>query len=317
MMSSIKRKEVRVMATLYGFIAIIMWGVLALLGTFTKEIPAFQLLFMCFFISSLIFLLYKAVTRNYRIVKTDLSLRDWLVGIFGLYGFHFCYFIALKYAEPLEVSLIAYLWPLLFAIFVATKDKQLQAIVGGVIGFVGISFILSPSKMFSFNWDDIAGYLLAFCCALIWSSYSWYFSNRAMKKHRINNQKESLSQSIHEIGYFSIFVCILSLASHFILETSQWQFNSEQILGTLFLGLGPVGGAFYLWQLSLKSGNQLLLSSLSYCSPLFTAMILSALGLSSWTINIIIAVVMILIGACISNFSGFILAKIKDKKVLN
>lgn len=305
------------MATLYGFIAIMMWGVLALLGTYTKEIPAFQLLFMCFFISSLIFVLYKIVTGNFKLIKTDLTLKDWLVGIFGLYGFHFCYFMALKYAQPLEVSLIAYLWPLLFAIFVATKDKQIQAIIGGITGFIGISFILSPSKMFSFNWNDLAGYLLAFCCALIWSSYSWYFSNRAKNKQGKNKQKESLSQSIHEIGYFSIFVSILSLASHFMLETSQWQFSSQQLLGATLLGLGPVGGAFYLWQLSLKSGNQLLLSSLSYCSPLFTAIILSSLGLSTWTINIIIAVVMILVGACISNFSGFLIMKLKKRRILS
>ena len=302
------------MATWYGFIAILMWGILALLGTYTSEIPAFQLLFICFFISSIIFLMYKVLAKDLHFHKTQLSLRDWLVGIFGLYGFHFCYFMALKFSKPLEVSLIAYLWPLLFAIFVASKEKRLQAIIGGITGFIGISFILSPSASFSFQWEESVGYLLAFCCALIWSSYSWYFSNREKMKKLLGDEKASISQSIHEIGYFSILVCLLSLASHLILEKGHWQLNSTQILGSLFLGLGPVGGAFYLWQLSLKSGNPLLLSSLSYCSPLFTAMILSALGLSSWTTNIIIAVVMIIIGACISNFSGYLLVKIKLKK---
>jgi drug/metabolite transporter (DMT)-like permease len=300
------------MATIYGFIAIIMWGVLALLGTFTKDIPAFQLLFICFTVSSSIFIFYKVLKRDFSFVKVNLTLRDWLVGILGLYGFHFCYFMALKYAQALEVSLIAYLWPLLFAIFVASKQKRLQAIFGGSVGFLGISFILSPSKVFSFYWADMAGYLLAFCCALIWSAYSWYFANKA--KQDVSNSQNILTQSIHEIGYFSIFVSLLSLLSHLMLETSSWDFNQSQLLAALLLGLGPVGGAFYLWQLSLKAGNQLLLSSLSYCSPLFTAIILSAIGLNTWTINIIIAVSLILLGACISNVNLRFFARLKSNK---
>lgn len=297
------------MATFYGFIAIIMWGILALLGIYTKNIPAFQLLFICFTVSSGIFVFYKIFTRDFTFRKINLTMSDWLVGILGLYGFHFCYFMALKYAQALEVSLIAYLWPLLFAIFVASKQKRLQAIMGGSVGFIGIIFILSPSKMFSFYWEDIAGYFLAFCCALIWSAYSWYFA-RKVKQNPLDVQN-ALSQSIHEIGYFSIFVSLISLASHLVLETSSWDFNPSQLLAALLLGLGPVGGAFYLWQLSLKTGNQLLLSSLSYCSPLFTAILLSALGLSTWTLNIIIAVSLILIGACISNINRHFILKFK------
>jgi len=289
------------MATLYGFIAIIMWGTLALLGSFTKEIPTFQLLFMCFALSSFIFFLYKTIQLDFKFKTTNLTRTDWLVGTLGLYGFHFCYFMALKFANALEVSLIAYLWPLLFTTFVASSDKRLQAIIGSLLGFVGIGFILSPSKMFSFYWQDLAGYLLAFCCAFIWSGYSWYFSHKAKKSVQVITAKERLSLSIHEIGYFSIVVSLLSLGSHLALETGNWQLSTEQLLAMLLLGLGPVGGAFYLWQLSLKSGNQLLLSSLSYCSPLFTAILLSLLGVSEWSVNITLAITLILIGAFIAN----------------
>lgn len=267
-----------------------------------------------FFISSLIFVLYKLITRDFQLTKVSLDKKDWLIGILGLYGFHFCYFMALKYAQALEVSLIAYLWPLLFAAFVASKKKRFQAIVGSLVGLVGISFILSPSKMFSFYWGDLAGYLLAFSCAFIWASYSWYFSSKGKTSNLDNKSKPSLSQSIHEIGYFSFFVCILSLTSHLTLETTIWSFSSKETFATILLGLGPVGGAFYLWQLSLKSGNQVLLSSLSYCSPLFTAILLCAIGLSSWSINIVIAISLILIGACISNLGNDIYRWLKTTK---
>ena len=74
-----------------------------------------------------------------------------------------------------------------------------------------------------------------------------------------------------------------------------------QWLGILLLGLGPVGGAFYLWDFGLKKGNKQLLASLSFFTPLLSSVLLSLAGLHDWSINIIIAVVLIMLGAAVSN----------------
>ena len=67
------------------------------------------------------------------------------------------------------------------------------------------------------------------------------------------------------------------------------------------LGLGPVGGAFYLWDIALKKGNQQLLASLSFSTPLISSVILAIAGFNAWSANIIIALALILSGAIIAN----------------
>src|SRR3546814_13508445 len=44
----------------------------------------------------------------------------WALGVGGLFGYHFFYFVALGNAPAVDASLIAYLWPLLIVVFSAT-----------------------------------------------------------------------------------------------------------------------------------------------------------------------------------------------------
>jgi drug/metabolite transporter (DMT)-like permease len=290
------------MATIYGLLAILMWGGLALLGSATTAIPAFQLLALCFFISTLIVIIKRIVTRQPILRKPTLRLSQWFFGIGGLFGFHFCFFMALKYAPAIEVSLIVYLWPMLLAIFVATRATLINALVGSIIGFIGISFILIGDASVSLNQQYLPGYVLAIICAIIWSSYSWYLSKS--------------DNEVEDIGWLSLAVAMLSLFAHFQLEQSSWQFSLEQWFGIILLGLGPVGGAFYLWDIGLKQGNKNLLASLSFCAPLISAVALSVAGLNAWSNNILIALALIVIGAIIANKSQ-LMAKIRPQKKLD
>jgi len=279
------------LATFYGAIAILMWGGLALLGTATANIPAFQLLFLCFTLSASLMFLKRLICKQPLLAKPNLNLKQWAVGISGLFGFHFCYFMALKQAPAIEVSLISYIWPMLFALFISTRANIIKSFIGSLMGFVGIYFIIFDSEGLQFNQAYLLGYVLAACCALIWSGYSYFQSHS-------NNSPD-------DIGWLSIAVACLSLVVHFQLETSHWKFSNEQLLGIIFLGIGPVGGAFYLWDISLKKGNKKLLASLSYCAPLISASVLSIAGLNSWSSNILISLVFILVGGVISNQSKF------------
>jgi len=285
------------MATFYGVIAIFMWGGLAMLGSNTASVPPFQLLFLCFSISATLMFIKRFILGQTLLLKPCLTLRQWLIGTVGLFGFHFCYFIALKKAPAIEVSLISYLWPVLFALFISTKESFLCSLVGSLVAFIGIGFVIVGNSKFSFNQEYLIGYLLAACCAFIWSFYSWFQSQS-------NN-------TVDDIGWLSIAVALLSLLAHLQLEESYWTFDSIQWVGIFLLGIGPVGGAFYLWDIGLKKGNKTLLASLSYCAPLISAVILSMAGLNSWSINILISLVLILLGALISSGKLFSLKKTK------
>lgn len=275
------------MATHIGFLAIFSWGLLALLGNLTKALPAFQLLFICFSISFIILLVKRAATKQPLLTPPKLSKKQIIIGVTGLFGFHFCYFMALKYGPLIEVSLIVYLWPLLLGVFVATPGSKFNAIGGGLLGFLGTLSLITDGSGLSINSEYYLGYFFAGCCAVLWSSYSYLMSK--------------FNSHVDDIGWLSLIVAILALCAHFHFETSVINLSASQWLGAILLGLGPVGGAFYLWDYGLKFGNRTLLASLSFLTPVISTFILILAAQAPFSWSVLIALALILIGAAVSN----------------
>src|SRR5262245_28603540 len=98
-------------ATLIGFSAILMWSFLALLTDASGHVPPFLLSAICFSIGTGVGLLARLLVPVAPPAKVPPQV--WVIGIVGLFGYHFFYFTALRNAPAVEASLIAYLWPLL------------------------------------------------------------------------------------------------------------------------------------------------------------------------------------------------------------
>src|SRR5690349_781075 len=98
----------KMMAPLYASAAIALWATLALLGTYLTKIPPFLLVGVALTIGSGCGLPW---VREWKIPLSTLGL-----GVYGLFGFHFFLFMALRNAPPLEANLINYLWPLLIVV---------------------------------------------------------------------------------------------------------------------------------------------------------------------------------------------------------
>ncbi|TJX73260.1 MAG: hypothetical protein E5W21_06110 [Mesorhizobium sp.] len=124
-------------ATLIGFSAVAMWASLALLTDASGKVPPFLLSAITFSIGTVVGLVARlfmpAAGKSQRIPP-----QVWLIGIAGLFGYHFFYFTALRNAPAVEASLIAYLWPLLIVLGSALMldlDHALsliEAVVGAV-----------------------------------------------------------------------------------------------------------------------------------------------------------------------------------------
>ena len=106
-------------ATAIGATAVLMWSTLALFTVSTGNVPPFQLLAMSFTVASFIGLTLWLKEGGSILQHLRLPGRVWLLGIFGLFGYHFFYFLAVKTAPPVEANLINYLWPLLIVLFSA------------------------------------------------------------------------------------------------------------------------------------------------------------------------------------------------------
>ncbi|MHB0966594.1 MAG: EamA/RhaT family transporter, partial [Bellilinea sp.] len=88
-----------------ALIAILLWSTLALAGNGLQTVPRFLLLGVTLITSGTISL--------FRRDGWHIPLKVFLVGVGGIFGYHFLYFTAFAMAPAVETNLINYLWPLL------------------------------------------------------------------------------------------------------------------------------------------------------------------------------------------------------------
>ncbi len=272
-------------ATLIGACAILLWSSLALLTTFTGPVPPLQLTGMTFSLAALLALGNWALRRENPLRHLRLPLAAWALGIFGLFGYHALYFVALKFAPPVEASLINYLWPLLIVAFSALlPGERLRWFhaLGVLLGLIG-TLVLFLGKDIAFDPAHLPGFLAAFACAFTWSIYS-------VLSRRPDVPTDS-------IGGFCAVAAILAWIGHGWWETTLWPANTGEWLAVLALGLGPAGGAFFLWDIGVKRGDIRALGALAYAAPLLSTLLLILFGKGTFTWQVATACLLIVGGA--------------------
>lgn len=67
----------------------------------------------------------------------------------------------------------------------------------------------------------------------------------------------------------------------------------------LALGLGPAGGAFFLWDLGMRHGHAALLGVLGYSAPVFSTILMLSLGMGKPGWEIFAAIGLITLGGIV------------------
>lgn len=261
-------------ANLYALGAIALWVTLAVLGVYLKHIPPFLLTGLALLIGSTLALPQVAKNpQTWRIPASTLVL-----GVYGLFGFHFLLFIALRNAPPVEANLVNYLWPLLMVllapVFLPGLELRVQHVVAGLMGFAGaaIAILGADGGAGSGGWSW--GYAPALASAFIWASYS-------LLTQRVKAFPTAA------IGLFGLVSGLLSLLCHWILEPHV-ALSSRDWLLIVLMGLGPLGAAFFLWDRALKLGDARQIGILSYFTPLGSTALLMVVSSRplSWSVGL-------------------------------
>lgn len=284
------QKEVK--GNLLGVCAILLWSTLATFGVLAGDIPPFQLTSMSFFVAFLIGAVLWRKGDKSVLEYLKQPLKVWIVGVCGLFGYHFFYFLAIQNAPAVEANLINYLWPLLIVLFSAfLPGERLRwfHIVGTLLGFLGAYFLVTKGDGLNFDARYINGYIYAVICGILWGAYSVI--------SRLFGEVPTSS-----VGGFCALTALLSLGCHLIFETTVIP-SFSQTLAIIALGLGPVGGAFYVWDFGMKNGDIQLLGSLSYSAPLLSTLLLIAFGLAKMSLFVWIACGLIVSGSVISSLN--------------
>jgi drug/metabolite transporter (DMT)-like permease len=276
-------------ATLIGFTAVLMWAVLALMSAASGNVPPFQLAAMTFLIGGMI----GVVTwpfRPHAIVALRQNWRIWLLGVGGLFGYHFVYFSAIRAAPPVEVSLIAYLWPLFLVLFSALlpgERLKWHHLIGVVFGLAGAALVITKGQSLGLQNGFTRGHAWAFLCPVIWAGYSVL-------------SRRSGEVSTDVVAGFCMATALLAGVSHLAFEQTVWPEGATQWLAVLGLGLLPVGAAFYTWDFGVKRGDIMVLGASSYAAPLLSTVVLVMTGFAPLHWSVIAACVLITAGAVIA-----------------
>jgi len=275
-------------ATLIGLTAILMWSLLAVLTVATGNIPAFQLAAMTFAIGALV-ALGSFLWRPDAFHALKQPPIAWMVGVGGLFGYHALYFLALRFAPPAEAGLLNYLWPLLIVLFSSLLPGERLAphhIIGAVLGLAGTVLLLAGNTG-GFASGQIPGLAAAFVAAFVWASYS--VMSRRLK-----------SVPTDAVAGFCLATALLAAIVHMMVETTVWPETSTQWLAIIALGVGPVGAAFFTWDIGMKRGDIRVLGAASYATPLLSTAFLILAGFARPTATIAIAAILIAGGGLIA-----------------
>ena len=277
-------------ATLYALGAIALWVCVASLGVALQHLPPFLLTGMALLLGGTLALPH--VLRNpsaWRVPPATLAL-----GVYGLFGYHFMLFMALRLAPPVEANLINYLWPLLMVVLAPVllpgMRLRLVHVLAALLGFGGAALAIlgtgrgtADGGVFALTGSAGWGYAMALAAAFMWSSYS-------LLTQRVAPFPTAA------VGLFALVSGALAMTCHWLLEAPVSLTAQDGLLLAL-TGLGPLGGAFFLWDKALKLGDARQIGILSYITPLGSTALLMLVSGRAWSWSVALAALLIMAAA--------------------
>jgi drug/metabolite transporter (DMT)-like permease len=287
-----RRSTAPASATAFGLVAIALWSSLAAIATSLKTIPPFELVAMSCALASVAGFAWAAATGEKLSALRRVPLGYWLLGVYGLFGYHAAYFFALQNAPPVEANLINYFWPLLIVLFSVLLPPSHGGyplrwwhIAGALLGFAGVAVIISGAAPAAVDVSDpLKGYLAAATAALIWSTYS------------VASRLYADVPTVAVMGT-TLGTAVLAAVASFSFETWVCPTGSLQWSAVFLQGLGPVGLAFYFWDRAMKRGHLRFVGVASYATPLLSTLVLAASGLAEASPRLWSAAALITLGA--------------------
>ena len=274
-------------ATLVGAGAILLWATLALLTAQARAMPPFELTAAAFSVAFVLSLGKWLLTGQSVLAHLCQPWPVWLLGVGGLFGYHFLYFVALRNAPPVEANLINYLWPLLIVLFSALLPGERLRwfhLAGAAAGLAGTVLVVTGGAL-RFEAQYLVGYSAALGCAATWAAYS-------VLSRRVRQVPTDA------VGGFCGATAALAWICHLALEPTVWP-PGPVWLALVALGLGPVGAAFFLWDHGVKRGDIKALGAFAYATPLLSTLLLLLFGIGSPRWSLLVAVLLISGGAAL------------------
>jgi drug/metabolite transporter (DMT)-like permease len=267
-----------------GIITLLIWTSSALLVTFVTRLPPLQLVTITWLVGAICLMGYYHFHKMPIAVHFNRSWKDYVFVTMGMGVYTALFYIAFKFAPAFEANTLNYLWPLFLMLFMALFLKAkltMMNVAGMVAGFIGCVVLLA-SKQTDHSLSGFGiGHVVAIMAAALWGYYSCV--------SRTKNYPPGFLIPVFIVS------AVLTYAAHLVFETTMNPTGFEWII---LITLGLCRLTYVSWDYAMRHGNQLMLSSLSYLTPLGSSIVLIAggHGAASWGVALAAALI---IGGCI------------------
>ncbi|EGS6496949.1 TPA: aromatic amino acid DMT transporter YddG [Vibrio parahaemolyticus] len=259
-------KSVQFRFTLYGCIAILSWScLLGIARLVTESLGPVGGAAMLYSLSSIFLLLVVGIPK-----LSYFSSKYLIVGGAMFVCYEIFLALALGYsnsrAQAIEVSIVNYLWPaltVLFAVLGSNKKPNWLLYPAVTLAFIGVAWTvsgdngLSPTQIISNVSSNPLVYFMAFTGAVIWAVYC-NLTQRQQSKH-------------NAITLFFIATAVSLWVKYAFADEPTMTF-SWSALGYLFASAALMAGGYGLWNIAIVGGNMVFLATLSYFTPIFSAL---------------------------------------------
>lgn len=280
-------------ATLLGSVAILLWGSLAVLTTLAGPVPPFLLTAITFglagMVGTLLILARGASGRAAVAAWGRQTPQAWAIGVGGLFGYHLLFFIALQTAPAVQANLINYLWPLLivvFSTFLPGERLRWFHLAGGLLGLTGTVLLVGGPGL-AVQTAYLPGYLAALGAAVAWGGYS------------VLSRRFCAAVPTDFVAALCLVTALLAGLCHLLLE-APFTPTARDWLVMAIMGAGPLGAAFFFWDVGIKRGLLRALGAASYATPLLSTFGLYLGGRAQITLDVLLAAVLIVGGAALA-----------------
>lgn len=280
-------------ATLLGLLAILLWSsVVGLIRSVSEGLGPIGGAAMIYSVSAVFLLLALRLPNLRQFPRAYL-----ILGSLLFVSYEICLSLSLGYAhtrlQAIEVGMINYLWPcftVLMALLFNGQKAKWWLLPGLLLSLFGIGWIMSgeggwsPAQMLANVRSNPLSYSLAFGGAVIWALYC--------------NLTKKIAQGHNGVVLFITLTAVALWIKYAFSSESGMQFTLPVSLTLLCAGIA-MGAGYAAWNVGILHGNMTLLATVSYFTPVlsavFAALVLdTALTASFWQ-----GVVMVTLGSLI------------------
>lgn len=275
---------------LYAMGAILCWASLpAATGSGLNGLSINELMFFSFTAAALFLYVADALWRK-TFIPFIPPLKASLLGIWGIFLYHYIYYQAMAHAPLAEAAILATTWSFWIVVFsslILYRKLKGGILLAACIGFVGAALVISSGKNFSFQAEHMTGYGLALLCGLIWSTFSV-----ALPIMRMQGDP---------MPAYTIYAAILS-AILYGLSGPHTLPSVSSLASATYLGCIPLGLSFVLCNRAVSGGNLAIIGLLSYLVPPLAVLLVAMTQKQSVSPQVLAGMTIIIVASLVGKF---------------